>query len=239
MFRGIFSFAAAAFALVSTVSMPANAKVPGQTICYNGICHTVLTLAETEAAVGAFREETASYYDVPGRDRFNPRLETSSGQTFDAEADDTVASPVYPDGTELLLWNPENERSAHVRVNNAGPYHTNRTLDCSRELAERLDFIHRGTARLLAIVIAAPNFEQARYKKGRVYDPVEGYVGTIDPADIAAISRNLRYAIAAGSAPDRLSPDLAQLAPGPSQLPDQPEPEVVAALDRWVIEPVR
>lgn len=240
MFIGVIRLAAAAVVLMST-TFAASAKLPGQTICYNGICHTVLTLSETRAAVGAAREEIASYYDAPEIDGFNPRRETSSGELFDADRDDMVASPLYPDGTELLLWNPVNRRSAHVRVNNAGPYYTNRTLDCSRALAERLGYIQRGTARLLVMVVGAPTAEDARYEKDREYDPVDGYLGTLDRYDLVGISKNLSMlATAEDPLPFAVAAaDRGELPLGLSQLADEPELEIVSALDREGMEQLR
>ena len=61
---------------------------------------------------------------------------------------DNAASPIYPDGTTLLLWHPQTQEAAVVRVNNAGPYWGERKLDVSRATAEKLGFKGRhGEAR--------------------------------------------------------------------------------------------
>ena len=100
----------------------ASAKKPGSTYCFNGICHRVQTLAETKMLIG--REETvrASFYDDCKVDRGNPCTKLSSGEELRADLADNAASPVYPDGTILVLSNPKNSARARVRINNSGPY---------------------------------------------------------------------------------------------------------------------
>ncbi len=173
------SGAAAALALLLGIAgqIPAAAKTPGTTYCYLGICHRVLTLEETAARVGTGSIVVASHYDVPWRDPFNPSLYTSSGEVFRADSDDSAASPVYPDGTRLLVWEPESGGAAVVRVNNAGPYYTDRMLDLSRGAAEKLGLAARGVGRVEVMVLTAPMPEEAAYVAGRVYDPVPGYLG--------------------------------------------------------------
>lgn len=165
----------------------AIAKEPGEVHCYNAICHRVLTLAETAAAVGAVDEVVASYYGAPDDDRYNPRLETSSGEVFDAERPDTAASPVLPDGTVVLVWYEETRRAAILRINNAGPYMADRRLDVSKAVADRLGFAQDGTAKLHLLVLAAPSAEEARYRRGRRYAAVDGMIGEFDSVAQAAL----------------------------------------------------
>ncbi len=156
---------------------PAYAKTPGKTYCFNRICHRVKTLAETRREIGRDRIVQASHYDDCRRDRFNPCGLTSSGERFRANMPDNAASPIYPDGTKLLVWNPRNGRTLVVRINNAGPYYSRRLLDLSRAAAQRLGFAHRGVARLHVRVLSAPSRREARYRRNRRYAPVPGYVG--------------------------------------------------------------
>lgn len=160
------------------LAAPAVAKTPGTTYCYLGVCHKVWTIPETAAEIGKPHHVIASYYDAPWRDRFNPRMETSSGEMFRPEDDDNVASPHYPDGTRLLLWSPINGAAAVVRVNNAGPYYSNRTLDASAGLATQLGFGFRGIARVELMVLSAPRPSETEYALARRYDPVPGTMGT-------------------------------------------------------------
>ncbi len=166
---------------------PAHAKLPGMVHCYNDICHRVRTVDETQARRGVVEAVVASFYDSPANDRFNPRLETSSGAMFDADTADNAASPIHPDGTVLLVWSPVTRGAAVVRVNNAGPYFPGRTLDVSRGVAEKIGFTKGGVMQLLSVVIAAPSDPEARYQRGRVYPRVRGYLGTFDNLALASL----------------------------------------------------
>ncbi len=166
----------------------AEAKTPGRTYCYKRICHRVKTIAETRREIGKRRVVYASHYNSCKRDRFNPCGLTSSGERFRPDAPDNAASPIYPDGTRLLVWNPANGRTAVVRINNAGPYWRRRMLDLSRAAADKLGFRRRGVAKLHVKVLSAPTHGEARYKRNRRYDPVPGYVGAFESIDTALLS---------------------------------------------------
>lgn len=155
----------------------AVAKTPGKTYCFHGVCHRVLTLAQTRHRVGRRHSVTASFYRHCKVDRYNPCGLTSSGAVFRPSRADNAASPIYPNGTKLLVWNPSNKRAAVVRIDNAGPYWGNRTLDLSSAAASKLGFRHRGVARLTVQVLSAPTRRQARYRRHRVYPRVAGYIG--------------------------------------------------------------
>lgn len=198
MFRGIsrikvraFSLSAliAALALLASPVFMANqaeAKTPGKTYCYKGTCHQVKTLVETVALIGRDETLTSSYYDDCKLDRYNPCGLTSSGEKFRPNDADNAASPIYPDGTVVLLWNEKNGKAAVVRINNAGPYWGKRKIDVSRATAEKLGFKKRGVAKLAVRVISAPNKAEARYKKNRRYDAVPGALGTFASLESAA-----------------------------------------------------
>ena len=81
-----------------------------------------------------------SFYDDCRIDRFNACGLTSSGAVFRPDLTDNAASPIFPDGTVLLVFNPENKRAAVLRVNSAGPYWGDRKLDVSRAAADKLGF---------------------------------------------------------------------------------------------------
>lgn len=172
-------------AVFLTSSTPAEAKVPGQTYCFHGVCHRVLTLEEVRRAVGRTETLIASFYDHPSRDKGNPSVATSSGERFDANNDRTVASPIYPNGTRLLLWNAKTKAAAEVRVTNSGPYHGARRLDVSRGAAERLGFRPIGVSQLSVTVLSAPTPQEAQYVKGRTYAPTAGYLGVFESSALA------------------------------------------------------
>ena len=178
-----------------------EAKTPGKTYCYNRVCHRVKTLAETKALVGSEETLHTSFYDDCRKDRLNPCGLTSSGEVFRANTPDNAASPIYPNGTVLLIWSPATKKSAVVRVNNAGPYWRNRKLDVSKATAQKLGFAGRGVAHLKVRVIGAPTRAEATYQKRRRYDPVPGYIGEFASLDDAHIGAAQTYAVAALSAP--------------------------------------
>lgn len=179
------SAAILASALTTTVVPSAEAKTPGKTYCFNGVCHRVLSIPEMVAIVGQDQTFQASYYDDCRRDRYNPCGLTSSGEAFRPNEADSAASPVYPDGTILLIRNLENGSSAVVRVNNAGPYWRQRKLDVSRAAAEKLGFAERGVANLEVRVMSAPSIIDATYKQNRHYPQVPGPIGTFASLDQA------------------------------------------------------
>ena len=167
---------------------PAQAKAPGHTYCFNGICHRVKTLSETAAEIGHHTVLSTSNYDDCSHDRFNPCGLTSSGAVFRAGKPDNAASPIYPDGTILLVRYPATQKSAVVRVDNAGPYYGKRLLDVSRATAEVLGFGKRGVANLEVSVLAAPSKAESTYRKNRVYPAVPGYLGAYASLDTAAVA---------------------------------------------------
>ncbi len=188
---------------------PLAAKTPGQVHCYGKVCHRVLNVQEVQARVGRGFVTETSYYDSAENDRFNVGLITSSGEVFDASSPYRVASSIYPDGTELLLWNPRNGRASHVRVNDFGPFYAQRTLDVTRRIAEDMGFAERGVTQLMVVVVAAPSPSEARYRRGRSYATSYGYIGRFTGEDLDDLSADLIAAaqarradeIAAGSPP--------------------------------------
>ena len=184
---GVLLGAGVAAVLASTVlSGITDAKTPGSTYCFYGKCHRVKSLSETEAVVGQEVTMATSFYDGCKADRFNPCGLTSSGEVFRPDRADNAASPIYPDGTKLLVWAPSTGAAAIVRVNNAGPYWGNRKLDVSKATADQLGFSGSGVANLVVRVLDAPTPEEATYRKNRSYEPVPGYIGTYASADAAS-----------------------------------------------------
>lgn len=153
-------FAMSMLALAGAVSaLPdgaALAKTPGKTYCINGVCHRVKTIAEMDSLIGYEETVVASYYDDCNVDKHNPCTALSSGEDFRPDLPDNAASPVYPNGTILILANPTTNKQVLVRVNNSGPYKKGRMLDVSRAAAEALGFKKFGTAKLKVTVISGP-----------------------------------------------------------------------------------
>ncbi|WP_295559431.1 septal ring lytic transglycosylase RlpA family protein [uncultured Hyphomicrobium sp.] len=109
-----------------------------------------------QSLVGYEEVVVASYYDDCNVDKHNPCGALSSGEEFRPDLPDNAASPVYPNGTILILANPTTNRQVLVRVNNSGPYKKGRLLDVSRAAAEQLGFKKFGTAKLKVTVISGP-----------------------------------------------------------------------------------
>jgi rare lipoprotein A len=145
--------------LLLTIAMsaaPAEGKAPGKTYCHNGVCHRVLTVAETLSQVGKRESVRASFYDDCKVDPGNPCKKLSSGEEMRGDDAGHAASPVYPNGTILMLSNPSTGTTLRVRINNSGPYVKGRQLDVSAAGAKELGFTQQGVATLEATVIAAP-----------------------------------------------------------------------------------
>lgn len=183
--------------VVSSLAPAALAKTPGATHCYGRTCHRVSTLDEMDAIVGRAGFMKTSFYDDCKVDRFNACGLTSSGALFRPDLPDNAASPLFPDGTVLLAYNPANGRAAVVRVNSAGPYWGDRKLDVSRATAEKLGFHRKGVAELMVGILKSPEPHEASYKKLRTYDRVPGYIGAYanyHQAQAAALARlNLEF----------------------------------------------
>jgi rare lipoprotein A len=175
-------------ASLATASADANAKTPGKTYCFHGHCHTVKTIAETQALVGKTQILKASFYDDPKNDRFNPSNITSSGAYFRSDKADNAASPILPDGTKAVVWNPRTKKAAMIRINNAGPYWGDRKLDLSRAAAEKIGITTGGVGTVHLRVVEAPTKAEAGYQRGRTYAPVQGFLGAFADLDAAIVS---------------------------------------------------
>jgi rare lipoprotein A len=177
---------AGATLIVGAAAVPtADAKSPGARYCFHGLCHRVGTLAQTDTLVGWRGYLLASYYDSCRLDRLNPCGLTSSGAVFRPDLPDNAASPLLPDGTVILAYNPKTGDASVLRVTNAGPYSGKRKLDVSRAAAEKLGFRKQGVAALVISVLQSPTRAEASYVRRRVYPAVPGYLGKFETVDIA------------------------------------------------------
>ena len=195
--KGLRTRSAIAAAALTTFAPAVDAKTPGKTYCFHGHCHTVKTLAETQALIGKTQVVKASFYDDPKRDRFNPSSINSSGVYFRSDKPDNAASPILPDGTKAVVWNPRTKKTLMIRIDNAGPYWGDRTLDLSRAAAEKLGMGGVGTVHMR--VVSAPTKAEATYKLGRTYPPVTGFMGVF--ADLDAAFTSVGRTLVAGLTP--------------------------------------
>ncbi len=123
----------------------------------------------------------------------NPCGLTSSGAVFRADLPDNAASPLLPDGTVILAYNPKTGDASVLRITNAGPYSGERKLDVSRAAAEKLGFRKQGVAALVISVLQSPTKAEANYVRRRVYPIVPGYLGRFATVDIALDTAQVRF----------------------------------------------
>jgi len=111
----------------------------------NGRSYEIIPSAE-----GYVEEGVASWYGL----KFHGEL-TSNGETYNMY-EMSAAHKTLPLPTYLKVTNLENQQSVVVRVNDRGPFHSDRIIDLSFAAASRLGFAKKGTAkvRLEAITLA-------------------------------------------------------------------------------------
>ncbi|MDO8434032.1 MAG: septal ring lytic transglycosylase RlpA family protein [Candidatus Binatus sp.] len=80
---------------------------------------------------------------------------TATGERFNSNAM-TAASNHVPLGSEVIVTNLENGKSARVRINDCGPPRRGRKIDLSKKAAHKLDMAHDGTAPVKAEVVSTP-----------------------------------------------------------------------------------
>ena len=79
---------------------------------------------------------------------FSARAETMLTSYYRAKAPHHAAHRTLPLGTQLILTNPRNGRTARVIINTRGPFTRGRSLDISHTVAKQLDFGKSGVVRL-------------------------------------------------------------------------------------------
>ncbi len=90
---------------------------------------------------------------------------TSSGERYNMHAM-TAAHKTLPIPSYARVTNLANGKSVVVRINDRGPFHGSRVVDVSKAAAQKLGFIHKGTAKVRVEQILpggqkAENFAQA------------------------------------------------------------------------------
>lgn len=110
----------------------------------NGPVYTVLgkSYRVMDSATGFYQEGIASWYGT----KFHGRR-TSSGEPFDIYKL-TAAHRHLPLPTYVRVTNLANGRETVVKVNDRGPFHSNRIIDLSYAAAVKLGFHNQGTSRV-------------------------------------------------------------------------------------------
>ncbi len=166
-------------AAVMLVPASVDAKAPGKRHCYRSVCVDVLTVKEVQGLLGKTVRMTASHYGDPSVDPFNRGTFTSNGERFNANDPTRTASATLPDGTELLLRNPDTGAVSHVRVNDFGPFWVNRELDVTEQVARDLGFEKQGIKALEVTIVSVPTQDDVDrlYRHDRPPLPAMGYLG--------------------------------------------------------------
>lgn len=124
----------------------------------NGVSYHILSDYQGYRARG-----TASWYGS----KFHGH-ETSNGEIFDlyaaSAAHKTLPIPCYARVTNL-----DNGRSVVVRVNDRGPFHSDRLIDLSYAAAVKLGYMERGTAEVEVEVINIAGVDDRRSAPGTHY----------------------------------------------------------------------
>ena len=83
---------------------------------------------------------TSSYY----AEKFHGR-KTANGEIYDMYGL-TAAHKELPFGTIILVRNLDNNKTVRVRINDRGPFKSDRILDVSLKAAYEIDLVEHGTA---------------------------------------------------------------------------------------------
>jgi rare lipoprotein A len=93
-----------------------------------------------EVALNASQVGKASWYGAAFHGR-----RTSNGEVYDMRSI-SAAHPTWPLPSYVRITNTGNGRSMIVRLNDRGPFHSDRIMDVSSRVADALDFKRMGTA---------------------------------------------------------------------------------------------
>ena len=129
-------------------------------------------------------EETgiASWYGA----KFHGEL-TSNGEVFDMYKA-SAAHKSLPIPSFLKVTNLDNGRSMVVRVNDRGPFHSDRIIDLSYGAAVKLGFDHAGTARVHLEALSIEGVEDLRASPEGDYRYLQ--VGAFSVRETAELRRN-------------------------------------------------
>lgn len=116
------------------------------------------TYTVMESAKGFTQTGKASWYGK----KFHG-LKTSSGEKYDMYKM-TAAHTTLPLPTYVRVTNLANDKSVIVKVNDRGPFHSERIMDLSYAAAARLDYLKTGTANVRIEVVTAEEFQKSPAK---------------------------------------------------------------------------
>lgn len=125
----------------------------------NGVHYHVLSTSK-----GYEQNGFASWYGT----KFQGRR-TSSGEPYNMYAM-TAASTTLPIPSFVRVTNLQNGKSVVVKVNDRGPFHSDRIMDLSYAAAARLDILQHGTARVHVEAIDANSSYSSSTAVTSIYD---------------------------------------------------------------------
>lgn len=199
---------------------------------YKAAPYSVLGRSYTPMQDGRSYRETglASWYGT----KFHGQL-TANGEGYDLYGM-TAAHKTLPLPSYVRVTNLDNQRSIIVRVNDRGPFHSDRIIDLSYAGAVKLGFAERGTARVKVEGIDPVAWQQQN-KPG---SPVYAQTQALSPvARAAAVNGGLYLQLGAFSS-DQAAQQLRHQAQGLVQTPVFVSPVTVDArtLHRVRVGPV-
>ena len=101
---------------------------------------------------------------------------TSTGERYDMFAM-TAAHPTLPLPSYARITNPANGKSVVVRVNDRGPFHSNRIIDLSYAAAHRLGYIKTGSTLVeVEAIVPGKNDGMSRFNEARLATSAPGAV---------------------------------------------------------------
>lgn len=119
-----------------------SARWPGDFDVSGPAAPSALGLRAQPDGLGGSAVGLASWYS----DRFQGRA-TASGEPYARQAF-TAAHRTLPMGTLLEVSNPDTGERVVVRINDRGPFHSDRLIDLSRAAAQALGLVNLGVARV-------------------------------------------------------------------------------------------
>ncbi len=126
----------------------AEAPAPAAIIAAPAATAPVAALPQSlEQDFEAIKGGTASFYGHSLRG-----ARTASGERFNPD-DLTAAHPSLPFGTKLRVTNALTGDSVMVRVNDRGPFHSNRVIDLSEAAAKEIGIARMGSGKVELAVL--------------------------------------------------------------------------------------
>ena len=183
------------------VALPRSPKGNGPTYEVWGKQYRVLP-----TSVGYRQSGGASWYGV----KFHGRL-TSSREPFDMYQL-TAAHRSLPIPSFVRVTNLENDKTTVVRVNDRGPFHSERIIDLSYAAAVKLGFHEQGTTQVLVESLSAdkPSAAASRLQVGRYTGRAQALSAMQQLQSVIEVSAQV-----VRSAPTFFSVQIGPLASGP------------------------